>query len=243
MSVDVSAARDLPGVVAVFSATDLDDMVHDHRVPDEVILDHHRQFRMFAHDDVRSVGEPVAMVVADSRYRAEDAVDAIVVDVEPADALVDYERALDPDAPLVHPDSESNLVQSVPPPMPRPDLDEIFASADVVLTETFRQHRYSTVPMETRGIVASWEPYGQQLTIWIATQGPHNVRAYMAQALGLDESQVRVIMPDVGGAFGLKMNPRAEELATAVGVDQARTSRQVDPGSAGEPRGRRAVTR
>ena len=155
------------------------------------------------------------MVVADSRYRAEDAVDAIVVDVEPDDALVDYERALDPDAPLVHPDSESNLVQSVPPPMPRPDLDEIFASADVVLTETFRQHRYSTVPMETRGIVASWEPYGEQLTIWIATQGPHNVRAYMAQALGLDESQVRVIMPDVGGAFGLKMNPRAEELATA----------------------------
>ena len=148
-------------------------------------------------------------------YRAEDAVDAIVVDVEPDDAIVDYERALDSDAPLVHPDTESNLVQSVPPPMPRPDLDEIFASADVVLKETFRQHRYSTVPMETRGIVASWEPYGQQLTIWIATQGPHNVRAYMAQALALDESQVRVIMPDVGGAFGLKMNPRAEELATA----------------------------
>src|SRR5262249_59465477 len=121
VSVDVSEARAMPGVVAVFSGSDLDDMVHEHRVPDEVILDHHRQFRVFARGDVRAVGEPVAMVVAESRYLAEDAVDAIVVDVEPDEALVDYERALDPDAPLVHPDSESNLVQSVPPPMPRPD--------------------------------------------------------------------------------------------------------------------------
>jgi carbon-monoxide dehydrogenase large subunit len=216
LSVDVSEARSMPGVVAVYSGTDLDDMVHEHRIPDELILDHHRQFRVFARDDVRSVGELMAMVVADSRYHAEDAVDTIVVDIEPEPALIDYEQALDADAPLVHPGTESNLLQSVPPPMPRPDLDEVFASADVVLTETFRQHRYSTVPMETRGIVASWEPSGHQLTIWIATQGPHNVRAYMAQALGLEESQVRVIMPDVGGAFGLKMNPRVEEVSTAI---------------------------
>jgi carbon-monoxide dehydrogenase large subunit len=213
VSVDVSAAREMPGVVAVYVAGDLDDMVGDIRTSDEVNMGEHRQFRLFADGDVRAVGEAVAMVVADSRYRAEDAVDAIVIEIEPEQAVVDYEQAMAEGAPLVHPGSESNMLHTVPPPMPRPDIDEIIAGAPVVLTETFRQHRYSTVPMETRGVVAEWERHSKYLTVHIATQGAHNARAFFTRVFGLDENQVRVIMPDVGGGFGLKMNPRSEETA------------------------------
>jgi carbon-monoxide dehydrogenase large subunit len=215
VSVDTSAAEAMPGVVAVYKAGDLEAMMHDFRTSDEVNAGEHRVFRLFADGDVRSVGEPIAMVVARDRYLAEDAVDAIVIDIDPVDAVVDYEHALASGVPLVHPGTESNLMHSVPPAMPRPDVDEAIASAPVVLTETFRQHRYSAVPMETRGIVVSWEPFSKQLTVWSATQGVHNVRSFMARTFDLPENQVHVIMPDVGGGFGLKMNVRAEEMATA----------------------------
>ena len=112
LSVDVSAARDMPGVVAVYTAGDLDGMVHDMRSSDEVNMGEHRRVRLFADGDVRAVGEAVAMVVAESRYLAEDAVDAIVIDIEPESALVDYEHAMDDGAPLVHPDSESNMLHT-----------------------------------------------------------------------------------------------------------------------------------
>ena len=216
VSVDTSEAATMPGVVAVFAHGDLDALFHNHLSSDEIVLGGDRPFRLFAADDVRCVGEPIAMIVADSRYRAEDAVDAVVVEIEAADPVVDFSRALDADAPIVHTGAESNLWHSVPPEMPTPELDALIESAPVVLTETFHQHRYTTVPMETRGVLASWEPSGEQLTVWISTQGPHNVRAFLARAMALDESQIRVIMPDVGGAFGLKMNMAGEEIATVL---------------------------
>jgi carbon-monoxide dehydrogenase large subunit len=218
VSVDVSAAKAMPGVVAVFVAGDLEPLLRDARTNDEVVAPHGaaRPFRLFADGDVRCVGEPVAMVVAESRYLAEDAVDAIVVEVEIEDAVVGIDQALVPGAPLVHPDRESNLLSASPPLRDTPELDAVIAAAPVVLTETFRQHRYLTVPMETRGILAHWEPFAEQLTIWSSNQGPHGVRAFFARALGIDDSQVRCILPDVGGAFGLKMNPRPEEIATVL---------------------------
>ena len=215
-SVDTSEAVNMPGVVAVYADGDLDALLHDHFTNDEIVLQGNRPFRLFAGGDVRCVGEPIAMIVADSRYRAEDAVDAVVVEIDPADPVVDFSRALDANAPIVHAGAETNLWHAVPPEQPTPELDAILESAPVVLTETFRQHRYATVPMETRGILANWEPHGEQLTVWISTQGPHSVRSFLARALALDESQIRVIMPDVGGAFGLKMNPCAEEIATVL---------------------------
>jgi carbon-monoxide dehydrogenase large subunit len=216
VALDATDARSMPGVVAVFAAGDLDELLHDHLSHDEHVLVDERPVRLFADREVRYVGEAIAMVLADSRYHAEDAVDAVVVEIEPDDAVVDFTRALDPAAPIVHTGSASNLWCEKPPAMPTPELDALIESAPVVLTETFHQHRYATVPLETRGILASWEPFGEQLTVWISTQGPHNVRAFLARALALDESQVRVIMPDVGGAFGLKMNPSAEEIATVL---------------------------
>lgn len=215
VSVDATEAVAIPGIAAVFVATDLNPLVHDFLVDGEAAQGGHRPFRLLADGDVRYAGEPVAMVVADSRYRAEDAVDAIQVEIEPLPPVLDVEAALGDDAPLVHPTSRSNVYQEIPAP-PTPDLDAVLASAPVRVTETFRQHRYATVPMETRGIVASWEPFQHELTVWISTQGPHGVRSLLARALDIDDTQIRVIMPDVGGAFGLKMNPRPEEIAVVL---------------------------
>jgi carbon-monoxide dehydrogenase large subunit len=214
VSVETTDACAVPGVVAVYVAADLNHLVHDHRVDDEP-PQRVRPFRLLADGDVRYVGEPVAMIVADSRYHAEDAVDATVIEVDIEEPLLDPTRALEPDAPRVHFGNESNIYVDVAR-APNPALDEVFASARVVLTETFRQHRYATVPLETRGLLASWDRYRDELTVWISTQGPHGVRGQMARVLGIDDSQVHVIMPDVGGAFGLKMHPRPEELAVVV---------------------------
>jgi carbon-monoxide dehydrogenase large subunit len=216
VAVDTQAASTMPGVVAVFCAPDLDEPARAWSVDGEgPEIGYTRPFRLLAHGDVRFAGEPIAMVVADSRYRAEDAVDAIDVEIEALPAVVDVERALDEDAPLVHPETGSNLLYAIPA-VESPELDEVLRSAPVVLTETFRQHRYATVPLETRGILASWDPFRRELTVWISTQGPHGVRALLARFLDIDDSQIRVIMPDVGGAFGLKMHPAPEELCVAL---------------------------
>jgi carbon-monoxide dehydrogenase large subunit len=214
-SIDTAGAAAVPGVAAVFVAGDLNPLVHDFLVDGEAALGGDRPFRLLAEGDVRYVGEPLAVVVADSRYRAEDGVDAIQVGTEPMPPVLDVDAALGDDAPLVHPTSRSNVYHEIPP-APTPDLDSLLAAAPVRVTETFRQHRYATVPMETRGIVASWDPFQQELTVWISTQGPHGVRSLLARALGIDDTQIRVIMPDVGGAFGLKMNPRPEEIAVVL---------------------------
>jgi carbon-monoxide dehydrogenase large subunit len=213
VSIDTSEAAGIPGVYAVYTAAELVPLVHDYLTDDE----QHggRPWRIMAEGDVRCVGEAIVMVVAESRYVAEDAVDAVVVEIEPEEPLTDYVEALAEGARLVHPEGDSNLWSAIPAP-DNPELDAVFESAPVVITETFRQHRYAAVPMETRGLVADWDPFRQELTIWISTQGPHGARSFFARALGVDDSRVRTIMPDVGGAFGLKMNPRAEELATVV---------------------------
>jgi carbon-monoxide dehydrogenase large subunit len=214
VAIDIAEAKALPGVRAVYLAIDLVPLVHDHKVDDEP-PGKDRPFRLLAAGDVRCVGEPVAMVVAESRYIAEDAVDLIVLDIDAQPPVVDPADAVAAGAALVHEGSASNLYSDIPA-AENPDADAVFAAAPVVLTETFDQHRYLTVPMETRGIVSSWDRLREELTVWISTQGPHGVRAQMARVLGIEDAQVHVIMPDVGGAFGLKMHPSPEELAVVV---------------------------
>src|SRR5262249_35109253 len=213
-SVDSAAAAAMPGVVAVFTASDLNPLVREWWVDFEGPEGAARPFRLLADRDVRFVGEPMAMVAADSRYRAEDAAEAVEVDIDPLPAIVDVEHAVDGGAPLVHPHLESNVALEVPA-VGNPDLDAVFSSAPRVFTATYRQHRYACVPMETRGTLASWDPFRQELTVWISTQGPHAVRGLLSRIMGVDDSRIRVIMPDVGGAFGQKMWPRPEELAVA----------------------------
>ena len=208
VSIDMKEAAAIPGVRAVYAAGDLAPLVHDYLVDDE--HDANRPWRILADEDVRCVGEPIVMVVADSRYLAEDGMEAVVVEIEPEEPLVDFMEALSDGSPLVHPDRDSNVLTALPAIENR-DLEAVFESAPLVMTETFRQHRYLTVPMETRGILASWEHYREELTVWISTQGPHGARSLFARLMGLDDSRERVIMPDVGGSFGLKMNARSEE--------------------------------
>jgi carbon-monoxide dehydrogenase large subunit len=214
VAIDTEAAKAMSGVVAVYTSSDLAPLVHD-LATDLDTPERGRPLRLLADGDVRCVGEPIAIVVADSRYRAEDALETIVVDVEAEDPVLDGWSALEPHSPVVHAERESNLYGEIPY-LANPVLEEALASAPVVLTETFHQHRYATVPMETRGVLASWDRRREELTVWISTQGPHIVRAQIARVLGIEDSQVRVVMPDVGGAFGLKMYPRSEELAVVV---------------------------
>ncbi len=214
VTLDLDEARATPGVIAVFGRADLEAFLHDHRVDDEP-PGQERPYRLLADDVVSFVGEAVAMVIAESRYLAEDGVDAILLEIEPDEPIIDPLSARDPDAPRVHAELESNLYSSIPAGN-APDVDAVIAAAPFQLTETFRQHRYLTVPMETRGIIAAWDPRREELEVWISTQGPHGVRAQMARALGVDDAQVRVRMPDVGGSFGLKMHPSEEELAVVL---------------------------
>jgi carbon-monoxide dehydrogenase large subunit len=216
LSVDTRAAAAMPGVAAVFVASDLNHLVHEWWVDLEgPKVGSARPFRVLAEADVRYVGEPIAMVVADSRYEAEDATEAVGIELDPLPAVVDIEQALDDTAPRVHPGSGSNMTGFLPEP-DTSEFDRTLHSASHVITETFRQHRYACVPMETHGILASWDSFGHELTVWASTQGPHGLRSQLARTMGIHDSQIRVIMPDVGGAFGLKMLAVPEQIAVAL---------------------------
>lgn len=216
-TLDTKAALEVPGVVAVLTAADLNGMVR------ESWLDYEgppgpgprREFRILAEGDVRFVGEPLAMVLAGSRYAAEDGAELVEVEIEPSRPVVRMEDALAAEGPLVHPHRSTNIAGEINQPED-PDLDTIFASADHVVTETFDQHRYTCVPLETRGIVASWDAFRDQMQVWVSTQGPHGVRTQLARVLGVAEHQVRVVMPDVGGGFGQKMFLIPEEIGVAL---------------------------
>ena len=214
-SIDVDAARALDGVVAVFTGADLNSAVRESWVDFEGPAGGTPMYRVLAEGDVRFVGEPVALIVAESRYVAEDAAELVVVEIDMLPAVVGVDAALADGAPLVHRELEGNLAGSMPA-ADDPELDGIFAGAAHVVTETFDQHRYLCVPMETRGIVSRWDPPSESLTVWISTQGPHGVRGFLSRALGIPENRVRVIMHDVGGGFGQKMFMLPDELAVVI---------------------------
>ena len=167
---------------------------------------------MLADGYVRFVGEPIAIVLAESRYLAEDAAELVSVDIEPGEAVVTAEQALADGAPLVHAELPDNSA-GVLPAAENAELDAIIENAPHVFTETFAQHRYVNVPMETRGLVAQWDVGAKQLEVVLACQGVHDVRAFYAAMLGMPADDIRVIMGDVGGSFGQKAFPTREEQA------------------------------
>ena len=207
-AIDVSRARELPGVIAVVSADDLGDywkpgplLVPPPPVPDLVF--HERTQVPLARGKVRHVGEPVVAVVAESRYLAEDALDLISIDYEPLPAVVDVERALAPDAPRIHEDLESNVAAVVP--QRKGDYEAARAAADLVLARRLLYDRGPAAALENRGIVAEWDGRSGRLSVWDTTQAPIPIRNGLAAMLGLSESQVRVVAPFVGGGFGPKI--------------------------------------
>jgi carbon-monoxide dehydrogenase large subunit len=217
LGMDVSAARQRPGVVAVFTAEDMGDdwqpgppLVSPPPTAKDVLFNSRTQVPLVK-DKVRHAGEAMAVVIAESRYIAEDAVEDIVVDLEPLEAVVDLEKALEPGSPLVHDDLESNLAAHLF--QKKGDYDAARKQADLVLTRRIVIDRGAAAAMENRGIVADWDEKSQYLTIWDTTQAPIPIRNGTAARLGLSENQVRVIAPFIGGGFGPKMMMfYAEEL-------------------------------
>jgi carbon-monoxide dehydrogenase large subunit len=211
VNIDTSAATAFPGVRAVLTGADLNPgsgpLWTTTNGPPEV----GPPLLPLAGDDVRFVGDPVALVVASSRYVAEDACELIEVDIEPWPAVATFEQAMAESARSVHPELGSNVIDA---PRPAdPDLDRILAAATHVVTRTFAMTRTTNVPMEGRGLVASWDQYTGELRVWPSTQSPHEIKAFAARVLGIAENRVRVEFGDVGGGFGQKMYPTREEAA------------------------------
>ncbi|HEY8218044.1 MAG TPA: xanthine dehydrogenase family protein molybdopterin-binding subunit [Acidimicrobiia bacterium] len=210
---DVEAARALPGVRAVLTGAELNPglgsfqptMFQGDAMPAPCA-----PVRALADGDVRFVGDPVALVVAESRYLAEDACELVDIEYEPLEPIVDPEVARSSDD-LVHPELGSNVAMSVPTP-PDTDLDAAFASAAHVVSERLVQHRHTNVPMETRGVLASYEPASGHLDIWLSTQNPHEARQVCSRLTGVPEHLVRVRGGDVGGGFGMKYFLQRDEL-------------------------------
>lgn len=205
--VDTSRARSADGVAAALSATDLvlADIVAEYRGDGY----HHAGWPPLARDRVRFVGESVAVVAASNRYAAEDARDLVEVHYRPLTVLASAERAMQPDAPRLHETVPGNVYFHRA--HTHGDIEAAFACAPVVVHGTFSHQRLAGCPMEGRGIAVNWDPSGR-LTVWASTQMPHVLRGGLARFLGLTESHVRVIVPDVGGGFGPKMNLYPEDL-------------------------------
>jgi carbon-monoxide dehydrogenase large subunit len=206
--IDVSAAEKRAGVIAVYTARDLGDYWQPGPllVPPPPIADlifHQRTQLPLAKDKVRHVGEPIAIVIAESRYIAEDALADIVVAFDPLPAVVDLEKALTAASPLVHDDLRSNVAAHVR--QTKGDYAGTAAKADHVIRRRFHYEHGISSPIETRGVVAQWDARANQLTVWDTTQAPVCIRNGLAGMLGLSERQVRVIAPFVGGGFGPKI--------------------------------------
>lgn len=207
--IDPAPALALPGVHVVFTAADLNSGVHEQWYTMMGRAAPTTPLPPLADGEVRFVGDPVALVVAKNRYIAEDAADLVDVDYEPLPPVVDYLTA-EHAGELVHSAYPANVVGQMAG-APPDAVEKVFASAPHAVRETIYQQAYAAVPMETRGIVVEWAAPSGELTIWSATQAPHEVRAFCARLLGLPEHRIRVVMRDTGGAFGQKIMVSREE--------------------------------
>jgi carbon-monoxide dehydrogenase large subunit len=212
-SVDAGAAREAPGVVAVFTGDDMAQLTTGG--PDGVLGllgVPTPAFTTLATDKVRLVGDLVALVVAESRPLAEDACELIDVDYDELPAIVTTEQALDPSSPAIFDDLGTNL-SAGPVATTYGDVDGAFARADRVVSARLVQHRHQNVPMETRGGIFSYDPATEELVAWMSCQGVEPVRSTLAQRTGIEKIRVRA--GDVGGSFGLKIGAYREDIACA----------------------------
>ena len=213
-------ALSLPGVVAIFTAADIgpdlfpipgmqnrppeawrEAVEHETNIPDQPIL---------ATGKVCHVGEPIAAVVAENRYCAEDAIALVEVELEPLPPVPGIDAALNPASPCVHDALSSNVMAQLR--MRKGDAAAVFASGVRKLRHRFDNHRYSAMPIECRGVVAQYDIGNDAMTVWSATQVVHWVRREVASRLALPESRVRCIAPEVGGGFGVKGHVYPEDV-------------------------------
>ena len=211
---DSSAARAAPGVIAVFTAQDMDDLPPP--PPDDgtgsegapVPMGGPWSEPLLARDRVRFAGEPVALVLTDDSYQGEDAAELVSVDYQPLPAVVGFAGALDPPA-LLFPGTDSNVAVSSGPPADRSAFD----GCDVVISHTIENQRLAPAPLEGRAAAARWAD--GRLTVWLSTQNAQISRFILAGALGLDPAAIRVITPDVGGGFGAKVGLDRDGITVA----------------------------
>jgi aerobic carbon-monoxide dehydrogenase large subunit len=213
VAINCEAARAAEGVVAVVTGRQLAEWTTPLRMAPAIEGLQPTEFPTLPSDKVRFIGDPVACIVATDRYLAEDAAELIEVAYEALEPVVDLKRALAQDAPLVDDNLSSNLVAHQS--FSAGDPARRFAEAEIVVTAEFRQPRQTHAPIETRGCCALWDGGRRHLTMHIGNQVPHPFRTQLARRLRLAESQVTVICPDIGGAFGQKIALYREELTVA----------------------------
>src|SRR5262244_2219385 len=214
--VDASAALAAPAVIGVFTATDLDPGRAVPEIPTVVGHEALRSCRQpaLAHAVVRFVGEPIAAVVAADRYAAEDAAAAVTVEYEPLVAVPDARAALAAGAAVLHEPLGDNIAADFTVRVG--DAEAAFRSAEVITRGRYYVHRHTGMSLETRGVAARYDAGAGHLTMWTTTQWPHAVRDVLRDLLGLAQHKVRVVVPDMGGAFGVKQEIYPEELVLAL---------------------------
>ena len=219
-SINTEAARNHPGVVAVYTAEDLKGKVGNIpvAVPLPPFIDKGMGRRgPLAEGKVRFYGDPVAIVIADDKYTARDAVDLIDIDYEPLPAAIDIEKAMLPDAPLLYEEYGTNVALPIHPPTD--DIDKVFAdtvaNGGLVVKARLANQRVAPSPMETRGVIAEYRKSDKMLNVWSSSQIPHLLRNYLAEQINLPQHQVHVVVPEVGGGFGCKLEIYPEEALAA----------------------------
>src|SRR5579862_1146929 len=210
LGVDTTAALRAPGVVAVFTDAELRELADDIQ-PSQMANLIAPAYPALARGIVRMVGEPVAMVVAETRYHAEDGAELVSVDYEPLPAVVDMYAALGPGAPLVFEEAGTNLLHHSVTTYGDPGA--AFATAAHVVTAVFRQHRHANVPMEGHGGAALYDPASGELEYHASHQNPHALRVWLTRLLHHTANRVRVRCGDIGGAFGQKGHLGREDVA------------------------------
>lgn len=216
LGIDTARAKEADGVIAIFTGKDLKPEfgaplpVTDCFVPDKK----HSNYYPIAVDKVRYVGDAVAIVLASSRAAAEDAGERIEIRYESLPPVLDIEKAIEKDAAILHEELGSNLSYDVK--FAAGDIEAAFKEAEVTIKQRLIQQRLIPIAVEGRGVLAEYKTFSKKLTVWSSTQIPHFVKVWLAVILGIPESNVRVVAPDVGGGFGSKIRVYPEEILTAL---------------------------
>ena len=221
--IDASAAQAMPSVIADFTGRDLAAQLKgkpellpgeaphpEEQKPEGIPVPPEEPIAV---DRALYVGQPIAVVVATSAAAARDAAEAVTVDYEPLPAVIDPEQAVQDGAHQLYPDIRNNIGERWE--RKHGDVESAFAQAHVVVKQRFRQQRLAGIPMEPRAIVAAPDPLTRGVTVWSSTQAPHWNRNALAAALGLAHGQVRIIAPEVGGGFGVKIGAYQEDFILA----------------------------
>lgn len=211
-SVDVSAAMSVPGVVAIYTADDLKPFLKPLVARNVNPSYHESELPILATDKVLYVGHPIAIVVAESRHEAEDGAEMVKVEIEPLTPVLDILTITDEGAPTLYPAVPNNMYNHFH--IVAGDIEKAFAAADFILDMKTQNARCAAVPLEPRGLVAEWDDMMNEITIWSTHQAPHVYRTGIGRSFDVPESSIRVISPDVGGGFGVKLGVYPDDVAT-----------------------------